>query len=135
MGRGGSIRPITAKPVTDFPAPDSPTTPSTSPLAMSKEIPSMARSVLRRVANSTRRLRTERTGSVIRSDIWKWRRFSSELRIERVAQPVAEQVDGEDQRRQRKAREGDDPPLAGKQIIVADPDQGAERRHGVGHAC
>ena len=29
---------------------------------------------------------------------------------------------------------GNDPPLAGKQIIVADPDQGAERGHGVGHA-
>src|SRR6202165_1490598 len=134
MRPGGSIRPITARPVTDFPAPDSPTTPSTSPLAMSKEIPSMARSVLRRVTNSTRRLRTERTGSVMRSDIRKLRRFSSEFWIERVAQPVAEQVDREDQPRQRKAREGDDPPLTGKQIIIADPDQGAERRHGVGHA-
>ena len=32
------MRPMTAEPVTDLPAPDSPTTPSTSPLAMSKEI-------------------------------------------------------------------------------------------------
>src|SRR3982075_140722 len=134
MRPGGSIRPITARPVTDFPAPDSPTTPSTSPLAMSKEMPSMARSVLWRGANSTRRLRTESTGSVMRSDTRKMRRLSSQFWIERVAQPVAEQVDGKDQRRQRKAREGDDPPFAGKQIIVADPDQGAERRHGVGHA-
>ena len=53
MRPGGSIRPITASPVTDFPAPDSPTTPSTSPLAMSNEIPSIARSVERRVTNST----------------------------------------------------------------------------------
>src|SRR6202011_3036099 len=134
MRPGGSIRPITASPVTDFPAPDSPTTPSTSPLAMSKEIPSMARSVLWRVTNSTRRLRTERTGSVMRSDIRKLRRLSSELWVERVAQPVAEQVDREDQRREREARESDDPPLPGKQIIVADPDQGAERGHGLGHA-
>ncbi len=40
----------------------------------------------------------------------------------------------EDQGRQRKAGEGDDPPFAGEQIVVADPDQGAERGHGVGHA-
>src|ERR1700676_4588809 len=134
MRPGGSISPITARPVTDFPAPDSPTTPSTSPLAMSKEIPSMARRVLRRVTNSTSRLRTERTGSVMRSAAWYLRRFSSEFRIERGAQPVAEQVDRQDQRCQRKAGEGDNPPFAGEQIIVADPDQGAERGHGVGHA-
>src|SRR6266481_5084656 len=133
MQPGGSIRPMIARPVTDFPAPDSPTTPRTSPLAMSKEIPSMARNALRRVTNSTRRLRTESTGSVMRS-VRKLRRFSSEFWIERVAQPVAEQVDREDQARQRKAREGNDPPLPGKQIIVADPDQRAERGHGVGHA-
>src|SRR5258705_4546062 len=133
MQPGGSIRPMIARPVTDFPAPDSATTPRRSPLAMSKEIPSMARNALRRVTTSTRRLRTESTGSVMRS-VRKLRRFSSEFWMERVAQPVAEQVDREDQARQRKAREGDDPPLPGKQIIVADPDQGAERGHGVGHA-
>src|ERR1700722_18913281 len=131
---GGSIRPITARPVTDFPAPDSPTTPSTSPLAMSKEMPSIARSALWRVTNSTPRLRTESTGSVMWSDIPEWRRFSSEFRIERIAQPVAEQIDREDQRREGNTRKGDDPPFAGKQIIVADPDQRAERRHGIGHA-
>src|SRR6266403_3496622 len=130
MRPGGSIRPITARPVTDLPAPDSPTTPSTSPLAISNEIPSMARRLLRRVANSTLRLRTERTGSVMRFCVCA----SSEFWIERVAQPVAEQVDGKDQSREREAGKGDDPPLARKQIIVADPDQGAERRHGVGHA-
>src|SRR5664279_2447905 len=132
MRPGGSIRPMTARPVTDFPAPDSPTTPSTSPLAMSKEIPSMARSGGWRVTNSTLRWRTERTGSVMGQDIRAG--LSSQLRIERIAQPVAEQVDREDQRRQRKAREGDNPPFAGKQVVVADPDQGAERGHGVGHA-
>jgi len=52
---------------------------------------------------------------------------SSEFRIERVAQPVAEQVDGKDQPGQRNAGEGHDPPFAREQIIVADPDQGAER--------
>src|SRR3978361_1072859 len=108
MRPGGSIRPITARPVTDFPAPDSPTTPSTSPLAISKEIPSMARRLLRRGAESTLRLRTERTGSVMPVCA------SSKLRIERVAQPVAEQVDGENQARKCYARKGDDPPFAGE---------------------
>src|SRR5215831_11603321 len=124
MRPGGSIRPITESPVTDLPAPDSPTTPSTSPLAMSKETPSIARSVPRREANSTWRLRTERTVSVMDE------LDSPELWIERVAQPVAEQVDGEDQHSEREAREGDDPPFAGEQVVVADADQGAERRHG-----
>src|ERR1700692_4020493 len=124
MRPGGSIRPITARPVTDFPAPDSPTTPRTSPLAISKERPSIACSTSWRVTKSTRRLRTERTGSII----------LSKFRVESVAQPIAEQVDGEDQRRKGDAGEGHDPPLAGEQIIVADSDQGAERRHGVGHA-
>src|SRR5580698_762056 len=133
MRPGGSISPITASPVTDLPAPDSPTTPSTSPLAISRETPSMARSVWWRVANSTCRLRTERTGTLIELNL-SGQRGSSEFRIERVAQPVAEQVDGQDQRRQRQAGEGDDPPLPGKQIVVADPDQSPERGHGVGHA-
>src|ERR1700730_13520632 len=107
MRPGGSIRPITARPVTDFPAPDSPTTPSTSPLAMSNEIPSMACRALRRVTNSTLRLRTERTGSVMRSDVCTL--ALPQLRIERVAQPVTEQVDRKDQSRQRNAGEGNDP--------------------------
>src|SRR5882672_6693643 len=129
MRPGGSSRPITARPVTD-----SPTTPSTSPLAISNDTPSMARRVSRRVTNSTPRSRTERTGTVMRSDTCKGRRASSEFWIERVAQPVPEQVDGEDQSRQRETRKGDDPPLAREQIVVADPDQGSERGHGVGHA-
>ena len=62
MRPGGSSRPITAAPVSDLPAPDSPTTPSTSPGAMSNETPSTAVSVPRRVGNPTLRSRTERTG-------------------------------------------------------------------------
>src|SRR5580698_713177 len=134
MRPGGSINPMIARPATDFPAPDSPTTPNTSPLAMSKEIPSMARRTLWRVTNSTPRLRTERTGWVMRSDVLEWGIALSQLRIKRVAQPVAEQIDREDQSGQRDAGEGHDPPFAREQIIVADADQGAERRHGVGHA-
>src|SRR5437899_7725544 len=104
MRPGGSIRPITDNPVTDLPAPDSPTTPNTSPLAISNETPSMARSVPRREANSTWRLRTERTGSVMDAT------YSSKFRVERVAQPVAEQVDRQDQHGEREPGEGDDPP-------------------------
>ena len=44
-----------AMPVSDLPAPDSPTTPSTSPGAMAKDTSSTATSVPRRVGNSTRR--------------------------------------------------------------------------------
>ena len=52
-----------AVPVMDLPAPDSPTTPSTSPGAMSRLTSSMATSVPRRVLNSTRRWRTSRRGA------------------------------------------------------------------------
>ena len=55
MRPGGSSRPMMAAPVSDLPAPDSPTTPSTSPGAMSNETSSTATSVPRRVGNSTRR--------------------------------------------------------------------------------
>ena len=65
MRPGGSSRPITAAPVSDLPAPDSPTTPSTSPAAMSKETPSTATSLPRRPRKATSRLRTDRTGSLI----------------------------------------------------------------------
>src|SRR5262249_7186498 len=115
---GGSIRPMIAVPVSDLPAPDSPTTPSTSPGMMSKETPSTATKVPRRVGNSTRKLRTLR------------RAWSSQLRIERLAHPIAEQIDGEHQSGKRYAGKDRDPPFAGEQEFVADADQGAERRLG-----
>ena len=65
MRPGGSISPITAVPVIDLPAPDSPTTPSTSPGAMSKDTPSIAVSRPRRLLNWTLRSRTLRVGSVM----------------------------------------------------------------------
>ena len=42
-----------AAPVSDLPAPDSPTTPRTSPASIEKDTSSSARSVPRRVGNST----------------------------------------------------------------------------------
>jgi hypothetical protein len=57
---GGSSRPMMAAPVSDLPAPDSPTTPRISPGAMAKEMSSSARSVPRRLGNSTTRFLTSR---------------------------------------------------------------------------
>ena len=54
-----------ALPVSDLPAPDSPTTPSTSPGAMSNDTSSTASSVPRRVGNSTRRVLTSRSGGLL----------------------------------------------------------------------
>ena len=48
-------------------------------------------------------------------------------RVQRVAQPVAQQVDRQHQDRQRGAGEDGDPPFAGEQDVVADPDQGADQ--------
>src|SRR5437660_7635670 len=60
---GGSIKPIIAAPVRDLPAPDSPTTPSTSPGAIAKLTSRTATSVPRRVGNSTRSARTSSNGA------------------------------------------------------------------------
>ena len=64
MRPGGSSNPMTALPVSDLPAPDSPTMPSTSPRAMENDTPSTATSVPRRVGNSTRRSSTSRSGAL-----------------------------------------------------------------------
>ncbi|MCY1560203.1 hypothetical protein D9M68_973140 [compost metagenome] len=55
---GGSSRPMMEAPVSDLPAPDSPTTPRISPGAMSKEMSSSARKVPLRWGNSTTRFLT-----------------------------------------------------------------------------
>ena len=51
-----------AAPVSDLPAPDSPTTPKTSPGAIENEMSSTATSVPRRVGNSMRKWRTSSNG-------------------------------------------------------------------------
>src|SRR6218665_1616326 len=114
------MRCMIAAPVIDLPAPDSPTTPRTSPLAMEKLTSLRATSVPRRVSNSTRRFSTERIVSDMLSSL-------SQPGIERVAQPIAQEIDGQDQRREREAGEGDDPPLAGEQEFLANADERAER--------
>src|SRR5882672_2824305 len=127
MVPGDSSRPMIAVPVSDFPAPDSPTTPSTSPGAMEKLMPSTATSVPWRVRNSIRKSFTSRIkrGSAA---------SSTQLRIQRVAQPVAEQIHREHQRHQRDAGKYRDPPFPREQELVADADQRAQGRTGGRHA-
>src|SRR6266545_4251524 len=79
-------KPSTASEVTLFPQPDSPTMPSVSPRAMSNEMPLTAYTVPRRVENSTRRSSTLRSDSLA----------ATKLRVERLAQAVADEVEPED---------------------------------------
>ena len=44
-------------------------------------------------------------------------------RIERVAQPVAQQIHTQRNQDQHQAREHGDPPFTGKEVAVTDPDQ------------
>src|SRR5689334_2301535 len=171
MRPGGSSSPMIAAPVSDLPAPDSPTTPSTSPGAIANETPFTAVSTPRRVGNSTRRSRTSRSGcpsTVLFASAARPRsgltfarltlafaatapalrarcprcgetepddraadnacRSRPQPRVERVTQPVAEQVDREHHDDERDAGEQRHPPFAGEQEVVADANQRAERR-------
>ena len=106
MRPGGSSRPMIAAPVSDLPAPDSPTTPSTSPGAIANEMSSTATSVPRRVGKLDAQVRcTSSSGSGIAIG-------SPQLRVQRIAQPVAEQVDRQHHDHQRRAGKDRDPPLA-----------------------
>src|SRR5450755_1199758 len=148
MRPGGSMRPMIAAPVIDLPAPDSPTTPSTSPAAIDNETSSTAVSVPRRVGNSTRRCSTIRSGSVRltlppneasgRENAANARGAGSayrtlparrllQPRIERVAKPIAEQIDRQHHGDQRRARKNRDPPLARKKKVITDADQRPQR--------
>src|SRR5712691_6811790 len=79
-------RPRIAREVTLFPQPDSPTIPSVSPGSMSKVMPLTACTVPRRVQKRTCRSSTERSAALA---------TGPELRIERLAQPVTDQVEAE----------------------------------------
>src|SRR5271169_1464965 len=120
MRSGGSRRPMIAAPVSDLPAPDSPTTPRTSPGAIAKLISSIAVNAPRRVGSSTRKFSTRNSGSGM----------SAQFRIEGVAQPVAQKIDRQDKNGQYDPRENRNPPVAGEQIVVTIADQRAERRLG-----
>src|SRR5215218_7067819 len=73
------------------------------------------------VANSTTRSRSDSTGSGTGPPL---------RRIERVAQPVADEVDAEDDQHDRQAGEGDEPPVLGRHVLtVGDqlPERGRRR--------
>src|SRR4051794_12245373 len=112
--------PRIASEVTLFPHPDSPTMPSVSPGAMSKDTPLTACTVPRPVPKWTRRFSTERSGSLGRLgglrrhvpllDDLRLRRLdvadaTAQLRVERLPEPVADQVESEHRDHDRNPRD------------------------------
>ncbi len=127
MRPGGSSRPMMAAPVSDLPAPDSPTTPRISPGAMSKEMSSSARSVPRRVGELDDQVldfeQAHRSAPGQRSRGFSASRSQSPSRFTDSA--ISDQHD---------AGEDGDPPLAREQVVVADADQRAQRGRRRRHA-
>ena len=121
---GGSTSRRIEKPVTDLPEPDSPTRPRISPLASVKLTPS--------TALATPVAREEMRAQIL--DLEKRRRHRCKPRIEDVAQPVADEVDADDDQQQRDAGKHRHPVAAGEQVIIAVGDQQAERGLGDRHA-
>ena len=137
MRPGGSSRPMIAAPVSDLPAPDSPTTPSTSPGAISNETSSQRGQRAapgRKLDAQIAALRAAAARSVGRRRLSplhlpiRAQRLHAQSRVERVAQPVAEQVHREHDHTSAMPGKQRDPPFAREQEIVADADQRAERR-------
>src|ERR1700733_7563436 len=99
---GCGIRPRIDSVLTLLPDPDSPTIPSVSPGKTSYVMSSTAWTTPSSVLNSTARFLIERTGSGTNSPL---------RRIERVAQPVADEVHAENDQHDRQAGEDRQPPL------------------------
>jgi len=114
--------------VTLFPQPDSPTIPIVSPRRTSNETPSTARTTPSRVKNRALKSRTDSTMSasatapdaapppeIVASDcaamlvMARNSQPPGDARIERIAQAVADQIDGEDGEREHQAGKEDDP--------------------------
>ena len=96
MRPGGSTRPRSEKPVTVLPEPDSPTRPSTSPA--------------RAEGHAVHRLHHAGAGEEMRREVARPRAAASarhrlQPRVELVADLVADQVDGDDQRRSARCRD------------------------------
>src|SRR5690606_9262545 len=94
---------MTASIETDLPEPDSPTMASTSPLSTESETPSTARSLPAAVSNSTVRFLISSRAMVSRP---------LQLRVQRIAQAIAHEVDGEHGDENGQSGEGDNPPSA-----------------------
>src|ERR1044072_5814260 len=108
---------ITANEVTDLPEPDSPTIPSVSPLATSILMCCTALTMPRRVENSTVRSLMSSSGTgggaLLRSGSLRSMRASrAPLRIDDVAQAVAQQIEAEHRDHQREPGKERDPPFA-----------------------
>src|SRR3954465_5889705 len=88
--------------VTLLPEPDSPTTPSTSPSSRLRLTPSTARITPPALGKSTDRFSSSRRSTGL----------SFQLRVEGVAQSVANEVEGEDGDQNHQAGEGHYPPGA-----------------------
>src|SRR5438132_829717 len=97
---GNSTRPISASAVTLLPDPDSPTQPTTSPTSSVRSIPSTAMTGAASAPNSTRRSSISTRAM---------RLLSLELWIERVAQPVAHEIESEHGDENRETRESHHP--------------------------
>src|SRR5207248_11382961 len=139
--------PSSASEVTLLPQPDSPTMPSVSPAAMSNEIPLTACTVPRCVQKRTRRFSTESKGSDIRPDLFAERLDlrpppeadpAAELRVERLTEAVADQVEAERRDHDRDPRDDREPrrdlevlvrvrqhraPLRPRRILVAETEE------------
>src|SRR6267154_4656672 len=88
-----------------LPEPDSPTTPSDSPSERMRLTPSTARTVPAAEGNSIDRFSISSRAI----DIGPWT-SALQFRIERVAQAIADKVEGQNGDQDHEAGEGDDPP-------------------------
>src|SRR5579859_500887 len=84
--------------VIDLPLPDSPTMPRVSPGYRSKVTPSTARTMPSWVSNWVRRSRTCRIGAAT---------LAARARVQRVAEPVTQEVERHQRQRQRDRRRDD----------------------------
>src|SRR5690554_5529534 len=111
-------RPSRASALTDLPDPDSPTMARVSPGFNEKLRPRTAAASPRRVGKVTVRSSTERRGSTMSG-------AGDGLRVERVAQPVADEVEAEDDGGDHGARDEHRAGHRGELTLVLG-DQGAE---------
>src|SRR5260370_25046050 len=116
-----------AAPVSDLPAPDSPTTPSTSPAPSAKEMPSTAVTVPRRAAKAMRRSSTSsrgrRVASVSDTMAAGNGTVDAQARIDGVIKEVDDEIDDDEE-------EGDQHEIGGHHRDVGKADRlDDEKRH------
>src|ERR1700675_1650517 len=120
MRPGGGTSRMMDSAVTLFPHPLSPTSPHTSPRSIVKLTPSTARSTPWLVGKWVSRPSTERSGAILALEAW----------IERVGQPVAQEVHGEHGQHDRQPGKGGEPPRRGDIVppVGEHPAPGGRRR-------